>query len=72
MTKCACGSGLNRRTTPQGEDWCPMCALPHRAHGRMFRSTYDVDMDRRAITRNMRARREIEARRDELAIDAYE
>jgi hypothetical protein len=70
--KCTCGSGLNRRTTPQGEHWCAMCVLPRRAQGRMFRNTRDIDMDRQAITRNMLARREIEARRDLEPIDAYE
>lgn len=70
--KCSCGSGLARRTTPQGEHWCPMCALPRRMHGRMFRSSYDTDVNRETITRQMRARREIEARRDLEPVDVYE
>lgn len=68
--KCPCGSGLAMRRSPQGTPWCPMCASPATARGRM--RIGDLDMSRERITANAAARREIEARRDLQVLDAYE
>jgi hypothetical protein len=65
---CPCQSGQPARYTPTGELWCSACQRPRRMHGKQRRA--DVDAPRDAITRQARARRAIEERRDMEAANA--
>jgi hypothetical protein len=65
---CPCGSGLKTRRVNGGVAWCSACQRPRRMHGKQRRA--DVDAPRDAITRQARARRAIEERRDMEAANA--
>lgn len=59
---CPCGSGNPTLRTATGTAYCRACQRPKRMHGRM--TLRDVESSREFVTRQARARAEIEARRD--------
>lgn len=65
---CPCGSGLKARRVNGGVAWCPACKRTPQTHGRRTRAEIEVPRD--VITRQAKARRAIEERRDMEAADA--
>jgi hypothetical protein len=56
---CPCGSDLKVRRVNGGVPWCPACKRTPQTHGK--RTRREVDVPRDVITRQLEARRRLEA-----------
>jgi hypothetical protein len=61
---CPCGSGFPVRRVNGGVPWCTACQGTNRLHGKLPRR--EVDVPRDVITRQIKARRRIEAMEEML------